>query len=98
MAVTITPVLSGTTSFVCDVTWSADADANTGAIAHGLPALPIFWTITAFPSANLNALSNAVIVSVDATNVEAKKRTTAGSGSPTPQARVIVSLPHSIIK
>lgn len=98
MAVSTTPVLSGTTKFIFDVTATADADTTTGSVAHGLGAVPLSVIITPLVSQALTALSAWAVTTLDGTNIALTKLTSAGSGNASPQLRVEVSLPHSVVR
>lgn len=96
MAVTSATILAGTTRFIADVTWSADADTDSGNIAHGLGAIPLSQQISL--QAGTNTITPTVFIkSVDATNIVVSKLITA-AGSGGTKARVEVSLPHSLVK
>lgn len=98
MAITVTPVLAGTTKFIADITADADADTVTGNIAHGLGAIPLSACGIQLLSQALTALSAWALTTLDATNLELTKLASAGSGNAAKQYRVEVSLPHSIVK
>ena len=96
MAVTVTAVLSGKTTYIADITATADADTDTGNVAHGLESAPLDYSVAAIEQATAE-LSAWAITSVDATNIVVTKSTAVGSGSANKQVRVRVSLPHSIV-
>lgn len=98
MAVSSATILAGTTTFIADVTATADADTVTASIPHGLGAVPLSVTITPLLSQALTALSAWAVTTLDATNIVLTKLTSTGSGNANPQVRVQVSLPHSIVK
>lgn len=78
------------------VTATADADATTGAIAHGLPAAPDLIELRPIdPAARISLW---VVTAVDATNITLGKATTAGSGAAGAQLRVTLGVLHSIVR
>lgn len=98
MAVTNTTILAGYTTFIFSITATADADTTTGNVAHGLGATPLDISGVQLISQALTALSAWAVTTVDATNVVATKLASIGSGNASPQYRIRVSLPHSIVR
>ena len=93
MAVTSAVVLQTGTTFICDVTWGADGDTDSGAIAHGLAAAPLKASIV--PLGAVATVDPGVkIKSIGATTFIATKVITAGGSACV--ARVCLSAPHSI--
>jgi len=98
MAFTVTAMtaLSGEYTKVWDITASADGDTASPDILHTLGAIPASVTLTELTAAG--QISEWFASTIDATKVIVTKGTGAGSGAATPQLRLIVSLPHSIVK
>ncbi len=98
MAVTNTTILAGTSTFIFSITATADADVTTGNVPHGLGAIPLDISGVQLISQALTALSAWAVTTVDITNVVCTKLASVGSGNASPQFRVRVSLPHSIVR
>ena len=98
MAVTVTTVLAGYTTFIASVIATADADVTTGNIAHGLGAAPLLFGVTPVLSQALTALSAWAIAVPGATNIVGTKLASTGSGNAGIQALIWAMLPHSLIK
>lgn len=94
MAVNLTTITTSAVKKVVDVESTADAD-TTATIPHGMTGTPKEVQITMLTAAA--RLSLWVFTSADGTNVTLTKATTSGSGASGVQARVTISLPHSII-
>lgn len=97
MAVTVTTVLAGVTTFIADVEATADADVTTGNIAHGLGAAPAVLSLANLlqPSA---ALSAWAVTTADATNLVLTASNAVGSGAAGNQVRVTTMVPHTLIQ
>lgn len=98
MAFTNTLVSTAGTAFtrVYDITAAADAD-TTDTIPHGLGVTPTEVTIT--PLIVKGITGQWLFTSADATNIVITKNNVgAGSGDANAQVRVIVRVPHSIIR
>lgn len=95
MTVTVTTVLAGAYTFIADVEATADADTDTGSVAHGLGAAPQDVSLAALLQAEA-AVSAWAVTTIDATNLVLTKGTGAGSGGAGDQVRVVAKLPHSI--
>lgn len=95
-AVTVTTVLAGIEMFICDVEATADADATTGNIAHGLGVIPKDVTITELLQVSA-AISAWALTGRTNTNLVATKGVGVGSGAAGAQVRICASTPHSII-
>jgi len=95
MAVSITNVLVRPDTLVIDVTATADADTTTGLVPHGMGAAPAIALVT--PLLSAARVSDWIVETLDATNIELTKTTGAGSGAAGAQVRVTVLRPHSII-
>ena len=93
MAVTSATVLQTGTTYICDVTWGADGDTDSGAIAHGLAATPLKANIVPLGAVG-TIVSGVKIKSVGATTFIATKVITAGGSACV--ARVCLEAPHSI--
>lgn len=96
MAVTVTPVLAGVTTFIADVEATADADVTTGNIAHGLGVAPAHLSVANLLQAAA-ALSAWALTTVNATNIVGTAANAVGSGAAGNQVRFSVMAPHSII-
>ena len=98
MAVTVTTILAGTSTFIADITATADADSTTGNVAHGLGAAPLDVSLCMLQVLATTAIPSWAITTKDATNLVAQKATGVGSGVAGAQVRMRASLPHSIVK
>ncbi len=78
------------------VTATADADTTTGAIAHGLPALPELVQIEGIDAAA--RISGWIVTAKDATNITLGKGVGVGSGAAPAQIRVTLGVLHSLIR
>jgi hypothetical protein len=96
MAVTVTNVLAGKATFICNVKASADAD-TTATCPHGLAATPLLFGGNQLLSQGLTALS-AWSWACDGTNLTGTKLASTGSGSGSNQVQGWAMLPHSIIE
>ena len=96
MAVTVTPVLAGTSRYICDLEADANADVTSGNIPHGLGAVPLsliltplqleYWTSTPF------------FATYDNTNLVVTMSAGVGSGGAGNQMRIEAQLPHSLTR
>ena len=89
----VTRLQTGTT-FISDVTFTADADTVSGNIPHGLGAIPLKMSFVEFGGSN-TIVAGLRINSVDATNCVVAKVITA-AGSLAVVGRLILERPHSI--
>jgi hypothetical protein len=94
MAVTSVVVRQTKTTFIADVTFSADADTVSGNIAHGLGIIPLKASFTPFGGAE-TIVAGLRINSVDATNCIVAKIIVA-AGSLGAVGRLVLEAPHSI--
>lgn len=94
MAVTVTTRHAGKDMFVFDVEATADGDAGSGSVAHGLGAIPLIVLIT--PLLAAARTSNWILGTLSDTAVEITKTTATGSGATGNQVRCVVMRPHSI--
>jgi len=96
MAFTVTPILAGRYAFVADIIASADADAASPNIPHGLGVAPV--VVALCPLLQVQAgLSLWALTTNDATNLVVTKSVAVGSGAAGAQLRVVALLPHSLI-
>lgn len=96
MAVTVTAVLAGTSTYIADITATADGDLTTGNIAHGLGAAPLLLAICPLLA---NAWASVWrVTTADATNLVVEKSNVGGSGVANAQVRVSAMLPHSLVR
>ena len=98
MAITITTVLAGTTTFICDVEATADGDVTTGNIPHGLGVIPLDKSMCLLQVFAVAAQPCWAMTIADITNIVLEKAATAGSGVAGDQLRARVSLPHSLVR
>lgn len=96
MAVTVTVVHTGPNLYIADVEATADADAGSGVLAHGINTQPLEVTLT--PLSAAARLSEWILGVLTATDVSALKTAAVGSGAPGNQVRIIVRRPHSIVR
>ena len=94
MAVTVSTVRQTGTTFIADVTFSADADTVSGNIAHGLGAVPLKMSFVEFGGTN-TIVAGLRINSCDATNAVVAKIIVA-VGSLGCVGRLTLERPHSI--
>lgn len=95
---TVTTILAGTTSFICDIEATADGDVTTGNVPHGMGVTPLdksLCLLLVFAVANQPCWA---FTFADATNIVCQKAATGGSGVANAQVRVRASLPHSIVR
>lgn len=97
MAVTVTTVLAGYTTFAGTITATADADTVTGNIAHGLGVTPKVVGGLQLVSQALTALSAWALTTLGAVNAVFTKLSSTGSGSANPQFQFFFMRPHSLI-
>ena len=97
MAVTVTNVLAGVSTFICTVIASADAD-TTATCPHGLLTTPLLYGATQVLSQALAASSGWSLAVPGATNLVATKLGTVGSGNAGIQLMVWAMTPHSLIR
>lgn len=97
MAMSSAIILAGANIFVAQVTATADADAGLN-IAHGLGATPLLFSITPAFFPQEARVSNWVVASIDATNINVTKTQDVGSGFPAAQLQVQVNRPHSLVQ
>ncbi len=98
-----TPIIadSGTTpvgyqTFACTVTATADGD-TTITIPHGLPSVPLLYSLTPILSQSLTAASHWAVTTVNATDIILTKLTSTGSGNALPQILLQASVPSSLV-
>lgn len=96
MAVNVTTILAGANSHISDVEATADADATTGNIAHGLGEAPLIPFVT--PRAAAARLSLWICTSDNTNYVLLKAAGVGGSGAAGIQVRGGVLRPHSIFR
>jgi len=97
MAVTVTPVLAGVTTYVGDIEATADADVA-AVVPHGLPSAPAVVSLVPLGQVAAARLSNWGVTSIDAVNVNLEATAAAGSGAAGTQLRVVASVPHTIVQ
>lgn len=97
MAVTVTTVLAGYTTFAGTITATADADTTTGNIAHGLGVTPKILGGMQLISQALTALAAWALTTLGSTNLGFTKLASTGSGNASPQFQFFAMRPHSLI-
>lgn len=90
----VAPTTVGTT-LIFDVTATDDNDTQV-TVPHRMPWAPLKVELTMLVIQELSALSNWS-ANWDANNVNLVKLASPNSGTPDPQLRVVVELPHSIL-
>jgi len=95
MAVTIVAVRTGPNQSIATVQATADADVA-AVIPHGLGAIP--EQVTFEPLLAEHYLSATTVGVIDATNVNLVMENAVGAGAATPQLRVVIHRPHSLIE
>lgn len=98
-AVSVTNILAGTNTFIGDVIATADGDTTT-TITHGLSAggTPLGLSATQLLSQALTALSAWAFAAPGATTCVGTKLASTGSGNASPQVRVVITGPHSLVR
>ncbi len=94
MSVSLSTVSTSAVKKVVDVTATADAD-TAAVIPHGMASTPKEVTLTALLDVAITA--RWFVASIDGTNVNLTKTNVASSSNASPQLRVVIGLPHSLV-
>lgn len=91
MAITLTPVHTGTNEYTVDVA-SDGTDLSSGNIVHGLTGVPESVELTLL-TADVASIPSWAATTIDGTNVIVTRDTTGAAAS---TVRVTIKTPHSI--
>ena len=91
MAITITPVLAGTDTYIATVA-SDGTDTSSGNIAHGLGAAPLEVNIAPV-TADAASVALWAATTIDATNIVLTRHVTGAAAS---TVQLTVKRPHSL--